>query len=375
MCGVDGITYINECLAQCQNVSIASAGHCGSDARAQAAADAVAGGIDAGAPSANTIMSQLRALAAFFLTPFLPSIAKNLARTRLTLRADILTMTLQAVARGALPGSPAASSPPDKSSGTTIPRSAMERYKHEGFLLVAKAKEAAFTPRFAAKDNSSLSAAPVDSNVDPLATLLYDPSTSEQQQPQLTPVGATAVRKSVDGFVYMLSGKRASKRLKAALLAAAATIANDADALASAVAQSGGSSSPGQAPTSASPPDVSNPSTSGNVTAALTASLFENLQAGHRRLLHIIGSDDRVELTDYPGWPYTAVGQFLFTKGSCSGIMIGPRSVLTAGHCVYSRKRQAWQDKMTFTPYRHRVGGIDTWPMGRIPYLHATTYQ
>ncbi|KIY95129.1 hypothetical protein MNEG_12831 [Monoraphidium neglectum] len=108
---------------------------------------------------------------------------------------------------------------------------------------------------------------------------------------------------------------------------------------------------------------------------ALTETLLQNLGANGRRLSYIIGSDDRVEEKDYPGWPYTAVGQVLFKKGSCSGVMIGPRSVLTAGHCVYSRKRKAWQDRITFTPYRHRVADKDTWPVGRIPYTHATTYQ
>lgn len=30
---------------------------------------------------------------------------------------------------------------------------------------------------------------------------------------------------------------------------------------------------------------------------------------------------------------------------------------------------------ITFTPYRHRASGRDEWPAGRVPYVHATTYQ
>jgi V8-like Glu-specific endopeptidase len=32
--------------------------------------------------------------------------------------------------------------------------------------------------------------------------------------------------------------------------------------------------------------------------------------------------------------------------------MIGPHSVLTAGHCVYNRKRKLWQEDLKFVPFR-----------------------
>jgi V8-like Glu-specific endopeptidase len=78
----------------------------------------------------------------------------------------------------------------------------------------------------------------------------------------------------------------------------------------------------------------------------------QDTSALQRSLKYIIGQDDRFEVTDIPQWPFTAVGQFLYKNGSCSGVMIGPRSVLTAGHCVFNRKKQLWQQDIVFIPGR-----------------------
>ena len=240
--------------------------------------------------------------------------------------------------------------------GSIISQEAMRRYHIQGFNLVGLAKEAAFEPSF-------LHAQQADGASDPGAPPPPPPLATSPSS-----AGAGAVRKA-GRFLYQLSGADASVELRAALVAAAATIARDDDAVRAAVESSGGLSSPGFAPAGPVPSNAS------DAAGALTASLLATLGAGGRRLAHIIGNDDRIERRDYPGWPFTAVGQVLFKKGSCSGVMIGPRSVLTAGHCVYSRKRQAWQDQITFTAYRHRVADEDTWPVGRVAYTHATTYQ
>lgn len=51
-----------------------------------------------------------------------------------------------------------------------------------------------------------------------------------------------------------------------------------------------------------------------------------------RKLLQPTGADDRWEITSSNGahtFPYTAVGMI---TGGCSGVLIGPSTVLTAGH-------------------------------------------
>lgn len=53
---------------------------------------------------------------------------------------------------------------------------------------------------------------------------------------------------------------------------------------------------------------------------------------GTRKLLAINGNDDRWEVTSWNGahsWPYRAVGHI---RSGCSGALIGPATVLTAGH-------------------------------------------
>jgi V8-like Glu-specific endopeptidase len=54
-----------------------------------------------------------------------------------------------------------------------------------------------------------------------------------------------------------------------------------------------------------------------------------NATQAHRKLLagNIVGRDDRYEI-DMHTYPYTAVG---FVASGCSGSMVGPRTVLTAG--------------------------------------------
>lgn len=66
-------------------------------------------------------------------------------------------------------------------------------------------------------------------------------------------------------------------------------------------------------------------------------------------------------------WPYSATGKLFFTKpdGStfvCSGSVIAPRLVLTAGHCVHSGFADGWYSNFEFVPaYREGAAPNGVW--------------
>jgi len=277
----------------------------------------------------------------------------------------------------------AAGGSPTAKPGLVITKAAMDRFKAEGFRLVAVASEEDFTPKSASLQLPPKSARTPSTAATPGGRRAGGNGISKPPRaaadgggsggasaagplPQASPRGAYAVRKTADGFVYQLSGE-ASKQLRTALVVAAATLADDADAVAAAIAATeGGGSIPG-----------SNPSF--NTEAAAHAgrkkgsnSSSSSSSSGDDKSSSSSGS----EQVNFPAWPMTAIGQLSFgSKGSCTGVLVSPRAVLTAASCVYSRELRAWQGKVVYTPYRHRNGDADTWPAGRVPYSHITTYE
>ena len=78
------------------------------------------------------------------------------------------------------------------------------------------------------------------------------------------------------------------------------------------------------------------------------------------------GEDHRIRVPDSTKYPYSTVGMF---SNGCTGTLIGPRHVLTAGHCVFNIKTRKWYKNLDFMPARN--GNTRT----RIPYLKSLSVK
>ena len=69
----------------------------------------------------------------------------------------------------------------------------------------------------------------------------------------------------------------------------------------------------------------------------------------------VIGADNRVNITDTTVYPWRAITKLLIRwpngqGGGCSGTMIAPRYVLTAGHCVNQDSKGGWATSVEVVP-------------------------
>jgi glutamyl endopeptidase len=98
-----------------------------------------------------------------------------------------------------------------------------------------------------------------------------------------------------------------------------------------------------------------------NDTAAKMPSFFPSTATNGRFTTRsVIGTDNRVQITNTVVSPYWNIGR---TSLGCTGTLIGPKHVLTAGHCV-SNGAGTWYSALNFTVAQngsYQPWGTKTW--------------
>ncbi len=86
----------------------------------------------------------------------------------------------------------------------------------------------------------------------------------------------------------------------------------------------------------------------------------------------ILGADTRTEVRIADWFPAHQCGLLTFTGGRCSAALIGPRHILTAGHCVHQGDGGSWYGNFRFYPART---SLSTFPYTSYGWSSATTYR
>ena len=81
----------------------------------------------------------------------------------------------------------------------------------------------------------------------------------------------------------------------------------------------------------------------------------------HEEFEIVHGKDDRVRVFNTSVYPWRTICHLDITaangsKGGCSGALIGPRTIATAGHCVYMHDKGGWVKQVRVTPGKNGPG-------------------
>jgi glutamyl endopeptidase len=86
---------------------------------------------------------------------------------------------------------------------------------------------------------------------------------------------------------------------------------------------------------------------------APTAPRSKSHDTSHMGTESIIGEDTRTQVNDTTAYPYSAIVQIESDIGGCTGWLIGPHTVATAGHCVYDPNQHKWASYARVYPGRN----------------------